>query len=186
MKRTCLSIISALILGFTYSSALFAQEQNPNLKVFENELVLMEASTSKPENLAAFYTGRGFSQEAVHEITQTCFVTVHIVNKSDDITWLTLDDWVFTSVSGETINKIRRTDWKPVWQRINMKKAHQATFSWTQLPDERDLHPEEQARGNVILPWQTQPFKLVATLRTRPDRSGTPVIATIENLQCRK
>lgn len=166
------------------SSAGLAADR-PGRQIFEDEQLLMRVSTSKPENLEAFYTGRGFSKQAINEIIKTCFVGALVQNKTNEALWLILDDWSFLDANGKHIQRIKRSDWKQTWKRIGLKQAHQSTFGWTQLPEIRDLHTDEHAGGNVTIPWQTGPFKLIATFRTGPDKSGEPKRLTFENLKCR-
>ncbi len=52
---------------------------------FENEQILMVLVPRAPEQMAAFYEARGFPQNAIDLITDTCFVTVHIENKSQQV-----------------------------------------------------------------------------------------------------
>jgi len=179
-------ILTALLVPImACAAAAHAADKRPGRQMFDDPHMLMRVSTSKPENLEAFYSGRGFPKIAIEEINKTCFVTALVKNKTYEVLWLVLDDWEFYDPSGKPIKRIKRSDWKQVWKRIGLKLAHQSTFGWTQLPESRDLHIDEHAGGNVTIPWQSRPFKLVATFMTGPDKSGEPRTLVFENLECR-
>jgi hypothetical protein len=167
-----------------FSPPLAAQPDMPGAQRFEDDSLVMLVQTRTPEQLAAFYTGRGFNAEAIAAITQRCFVFGFIENKTYDAMWLVLDDWQFTDAGGQPIQRMRRSDWQPVWQQTGLKQAHQSTFGWTQLPESRDLRPHEHAGGHAVIPWQDGPFTLTVTLRSGADKSGTPRVLTFSNLRC--
>jgi hypothetical protein len=137
-----------------------------------------------PDQLAAFYTGRGFNRASIDAITATCFVFAIIKNKTYEAFWLDLDDWQFTAADGKPIRRISLDEWKNTWQETGLSKAHQSTFRWTQLPGSRDLRKHEHVGGNVAVEWQKKPFSLVATFRTGHDKAGPPRTIKVENLTC--
>jgi len=183
--RLILSTAISLVCAIA-STTVIADNRNSIRKQYEDRHLLVRASTSKPEQLEAFYIGRGFPQNAVNEIKKTCFVTTMVKNKAYKALWLILDDWVFIDSTGKKIKRIRRSNWKSTWKSMDLKQAYQSTFGWTQLPESRDLRVDEHAAGNVTIPWQEKPFSMIATFRTGLDKSGTPRTVTLENLQCRK
>ncbi len=166
-------------------TACEAKEKPGRIK-FEDKHLIIRASTSTPEQIDAFYTGRGFSREAINEIKKTCFVTTMVKNKDYEVLWLIPDDWSFIDADGKHIKRITRLDWNKTWQSIGLKKAHQSTFGWTQLPESRDLRADEHAAGNLTIPWQDRAFKLAAVFRTKHDKSGETRTITLKGLQCKK
>ena len=178
-------LLSAIFAAILAAPALAANEESVK-QSFADEQLAMRVMTRTTEQLAAFYTGRGFNKAAIDAITQTCFVGGFVKNKTYDILWMTLDDWVFTDAQDKRIQRIRRNDWQPIWEKTQLAQSYQSTFSWTLLPDERDLRPDEHSAGNIPIPWQDEPFKLVANFKTGADKNGTPRTLTFENLTCRK
>ncbi len=190
VMRKCFLFRFIVFIGFlsncSFISHVFAADKKAGAGIYEDRQMLVKASTRRPEQLDAFYTGRGFSRDAIDRIINTCFVTVLIKNKTYDALWLILDDWTFVDRHGKRIERITRPDWKNTWQSIGLKQAHQSTFGWTQLPESRDLRVDEHVAGNVAVPWQTQAFKLVASFKTGRDKSGEPRTIVLENLRCTK
>lgn len=184
MKKTTPQTLS-LAIGLLLL-CLINQAQSADKYRFEDEQLSMRISTGKPEQIAAFYNGRGFNQESINAIIKTCFVSVRIENKTYEALWLIPDDWRFYNSNGDPIRRIKRSDWKQTWTQTGLKQAHQSTFGWTQLPEIRDLRPNEPVGGNLTIAWQSRPFTLVANFRTDMDQSGEPRTLTFENLTCKE
>ena len=163
----------------------YAAKQKTSNK-YEDQYLSLRASARNSEQLDAFYTGRGFSRDAINEIKKTCFLTLQVKNKIYDVLWMILDDWAFFDKHGKKIKRITRNEWKGIWNSIGLKQAHQSTFGWTQLPESRDLRSDEHVAGNIALPWQSGPIKLVAMFRTGLDKAGEPRVIVLENFQCIK
>jgi len=136
-----------------------------------------------PDQIEAFYLGRGFSKKAIKRITDTCFITAIISNKAVDVLWLELDNWRFTSKS-QPIRRITRDYWKKQWQEVGMPLNHQSTFGWTLLPDVRDLRRFEGVGGNVAIPRQNGPFDLEMQFNTGSDKKGKQKKIVFHNLRC--
>jgi hypothetical protein len=143
-------------------------------------------SARGPEQLAAFYAGRGFPESMVQEIQHTCFLTVGIRNERDDVVWITLDKWRFLDDQGHEIHRVTRPDWNARWDKINAPLANRSTFGWTQLPESRDLQPGEPLGGNIAVmpPKGAGKFVLEATLPIGYDNTAAPLHVRVENLQC--
>ena len=186
IRRFTMPWLQAMIVTALSSSPLAAQPEMPGAQRFEDDTLVMLVQTRTPDQLTAFYTGRGFNADAIAAITQRCFVFGFLENKTYEALWLVLDDWQFRTADGKPIERIHRSDWQPVWQQTGLKQAHQSTFGWTQLPESRDLRPHEHAGGHAVIPWQDRPFTLTVTLHTGLDRRGTPRILTFSNLRCEK
>lgn len=136
-----------------------------------------------PQQIAAFYEGRGFSDAMIEVLREQCFITVFIKNKSRDIIWLDLDHWQFSNRDGK-ISRRDRDDWKLRWQTMAIPLAHQSTFRWTLLPEQLDFLPDEREGGNLTLPRTGQPLTIQARFDTGQDRGGNPIQITLENIQC--
>lgn len=151
---------------------------------YRGQGLVMSVTARLPEQQFAFYSARGFPEDAVRRITQRCFLTVGIRNERSDIVWLELDEWRFLNGDGREHKRLKRDEWNALWKRINLAPAHRATFGWTQLPERRDLHPGESAGGNVTLAPPPSPFILEARFRTGDDGTGPVLRVRFENLIC--
>ncbi len=177
-----LLFILAISVSHTSSYAATAKD---NRSRYDDKNMTVVIGSRTPDQLAAFYTGRGFDQASIDAITKTCFVFGMVKNKTYDLLWLTLDDWKFFAADGSQIKRIKRQDWTKIWQRTGLSPAHQSTFGWTQLPESRDLRQHESVGGNVIVEWQDKPFKVIANFHTDKNKSGKPLSITVENLTCK-
>ena len=171
-------------LVFLLASNSSAQTARDDAEKFEDDDFKIIVGSRTPEQLSAFYTGRGFNQASIDEIAKKCFVFGIVDNKTYDRLWLALEDWKFFSADGSPVRRMKRSDWADIWKKTGLSQAHQSTFGWTQLPESRDLRQYEHVGGNVAVEWKEKPFKLVATFKTGINKSGTPRTITIENLTC--
>jgi hypothetical protein len=151
----------------------------------ENDRLLMVLIPRTPEQMAAFYEARGFPPAAIERISRTCFLTVHIENRSRDVIWLQPGQWRLRD-SGGTIRRLDSDYWHTQWDAIELPQASRSTFGWTQLPEVRDLQPGEPVGGNIVLPGSTQSFDLSARFQTGADKRGTLITADFRNVTCPK
>lgn len=171
-----------LLLATAVMASAFAAEKSAPLRYSDAE-VSMRLIVRTPEQLTAFYLGREFKRPAIEKILQTCFITPVIKNKKHEVLWLDLDDWRF-SVNGKAIGRIKRDYWKQQWQAINLPAAHQATFGWTLMPEQRDLRRDEGVGGSVVLPMQTRPFTVTANFKTGADKKGKIKTIVFKDVRC--
>jgi hypothetical protein len=155
----------------------------PQHLYYEDDEVAMRLVLRTPEQLTAFYLGREFSQAAIDRILQTCFVAAIIANRAYDVLWLELDNWEFR-VDDRVIPRIGREYWKNQWREVALPQRHQSTFGWTLMPEARDLRLHESVGGNVVIPWQSEPFTLVARFATGADRQGQTRTIVFEDVTC--
>jgi hypothetical protein len=140
-------------------------------------------SARTPRQQAAFFEARHFAPEGIAAIAQTCFLTFGMVNKTSDIVWLELNNWRFTD--GESpVKRVSRPQWRELWEKIELPAANRATFDWTQLPETRDLQPDEPVAGNVALIAPSGTFSLEAVFRTGDNRQGAPIRVKVADLRC--
>lgn len=151
----------------------------------ENNNLLVVLVPRSPDQMAAFYEARGFPQTAIERIRQTCFMTVHIENKSRDVIWLDLDQWRFTA-AGKPLQRLDTSYWEAQWDAIDLRQASRSTFGWTQLPPLRDLRPDEPVGGNLVFPGTTGTLTIEASFHTGADRQGGPISIGFGNIGCSK
>jgi hypothetical protein len=150
---------------------------------YEDDTLKIRIVLRTPEQLSAFYIGRGFNQAAIDAILATCFVTPIVHNKTFEALWLVLDDWRF-SRDGTDIPRLGRDYWPERWAKAGLPQAQQSTFGWTLLPESRDLRPDEGAGGSVAIPLQARPFTLTMNFHTGADKSGPVKTVIFEDLAC--
>lgn len=181
MKRHWITVFvsSIALLGSAWA------EEEKSGYYYEDPLIKMQLIPRTPDQMAAFYEARGFTPEAIQLVRATCFITVGIGNVGKDVVWLDLKNWRFKS-HNVPITRYDRNYWKSQWQQLNLPAAKQATFSWTLLPETRDLLPNEPVGGNIIFPVIDEPFSLEAHFRLGADKRGDDLAVIINNIKCAK
>lgn len=137
------------------------------------EGVSVSISARTPEQIEAFYSARGFPAPALKALREACFFTVGIRNGSNDVVWLELDRFLVKDDSGKGVARITRPQWKKRLQALKVPQASQSTFGWTQLPEQRDLQPDEPVGGNFAIARQSGALNLTLNFR----REGKPGLA---------
>jgi hypothetical protein len=150
---------------------------------FENDQLLMVLIPHTPEQMAAFYEARGFPKKAIDIITGTCFVTVHIENRSRQVTWLETANWRVTS-NNQVLPILGSDYWNSKWDQIDLPQANRSTFFWTQLPAVVDLQADEPVGGNIVLPGTIRDFHVEANFMTGRDKRGEEIQINFERMEC--
>jgi hypothetical protein len=182
MTSQCLAGVFLALLLCTRASAIDEPYPGPFI---ENDQLLVVLIPHTAEQMAAFYEARGFPRDAINRIRQTCFVTVHVRNKSRSTLWLEQKNWRTTS-NGKPLPRLGRDYWDGQWNEINLRLASRSTFGWTQLPLVRDLQPDEPVGGNIVFPGTTTSFNLEARFYVGQDKRGGMLVTRFENIQCPK
>ena len=138
---------------------------------------------NSPSQMAAFFEARGFPEPAIRELSRDCFITVGIENLSNTIVWLEPSRWEFRT-SDKTLERITPQGWAQRWQKLDLPQGNRATFSWTLLPESRDLRPSEPVGGNIVLPRIDGPFSLEAIFATGENRDGEPIRVRYKAVRC--
>jgi hypothetical protein len=149
----------------------------------ENDDLLVVVVPRTPEQMAAFYEARGFPRAAIERIRRTCFVTVHIENRSRDVIWLDLGQWRF-SRDGNPLSRLDSDYWNAQWNDIDLRQASRSTFGWTQLPPLRDLQPDEPVGGNLVFPGGSETVTIEASFPTGAGREGAPIHVGFGAIRC--
>ena len=142
----------------------------------------VEART--PEQLTAFYTARGLPANAVDEIARHCFLTVIMRNRREDVVWLIPARWRFVDADGRALKRITRPQWQQAWQRLKVPAAARNTFGWTQIPERRDLQPDEPVGGNMALAMPQAAFTLFAEFPLGTADAKRTLRVQVPNLRC--
>ncbi len=183
MNLTGKFIIVLLLTGFinplTSAASPPGKVDRPE---YETEHFKLRLFPRTPNQMAAFYTGRGFPAFAIDEVRQVCFITILLKNKGKDIVWFDLKNWRFTTEAGE-LKRYLRSHWKQRWTELGLEKRFQSTFRWTLMPEQLDFRPYEGEGGNIILPRTDKPITIQASLAIGERRSKVYDI-TIKNVSC--
>ena len=174
-------ILFTLGVACLNSTGFSAEKKNPY--VVKNEFVKFGLYPRTPEQMAAFYEGRGLPKQAIEVTSQHCFITVGMRNISKTKIWLDLDNWRIFNEQG-LVNRTDHDQWKQTWKQLQVPLANQATFRWTLLPEIRDLHPDEPVGDNITLQRIDTPFTVEAKFVTGEDKKGKPFTIKIENVRC--
>jgi hypothetical protein len=166
--------LATLVVSLLLTASCYGFEKPYPGPFFENEQLLM-----------AFYEARGFPQNAIDLITDTCFVTVHIENKSQQVTWLETDNWRLTG-HGQALTIMGTDYWERQWDEIDLPQAHRSTFFWTQLPAVVDLQADEPVGGNIVVPGTVKYFDIEANFMTDQNKQGKKIQINFEHVECPK
>lgn len=179
-----------LITLLALYSLLFAAQARAMEKPYpgpfvENKDLLMVLRPLTPEQITAFYEARGFPKAALERLRKVCFVTAHIKNRSKRVIWLETANWKLT-VDGEPVQPVSKQQWTKWWDDINLPDANRSTFGWTQLPQVRDLQPDEPVGGNILLAGDVTQFDLLARFYTGLDKRGGMLEIQFRDIKCTK
>lgn len=176
-------LLWALVTGIaTLGTPVWAAEPAQPLE-FDHPKLHVRLIPRTPDQIAAFYIGRGFPTEMIDVLRKQCFITVGIGNRSHEIIWLDLDNWHFRH-EDRPLRRYDRAYWKERWTRMNAPLPAQSTFRWTLLPERLDFRPDEREGGNIILERTDESFSLEGEFATGADRRGEPIRMRFDNLRC--
>ena len=146
--------------------------------------VELSISARTAEQISAFYGARGMPSAALQALSQACFLTVGLHNRRNESVWLEPAAWRFIAADGKPIARISRQEWTARWTALQVPLAAQSTFGWTQLPESRDLYPDESVGANIAIQPPTGSFSLIARFRTGAGGEGRPIELSIPGLSC--
>jgi len=181
----CLAFGSTLIYAVETNAEKTDSEESRKGPFVENSLFSFRLIPRSPEQMAAFYEARGFPKSAIDLISKTCYFTAIIRNKSKRVIWLDLKYWRFYNDQDE-ITRIDRQYWNKHWDQIKLPQAYRSTFGWTLLPEIRNLQPNENVGGNIVLPSLGENFTLEAMFITGKNKRGGEIRAELKNISCQK
>lgn len=154
-----------------------------NKWVVENKYIKLVMIARTPEQMAAFYEARGFPKTVIRELDKMCFITTSLRNKSQDVIWMKLANWKFTSKQG-SLKRFHRNELKARWQKIGLAQQYQSTFRWTLIPEVLDYHPGEREGGNIVLQRTGEAFSFQAQFVIGAKDDGKSLSVQINNLRC--
>ena len=179
-KQSLFAIYPLIALGLIVATSSQSAERD----TYKRDDVTFSISVRTPEQIRAFYSGRGFPEAAIKELESKCLLTAGIQNSRKDILWLEPSNWRFTTEKGIHIRRISREEWDVRWAKLNIPLANRATFGWTQLPESRDFLTGESAGGNIAIEPPKTSFSVAVIFKTGSDKQGPNIRFKAENLQC--
>lgn len=174
-----------MVLLLLTSSTTAVETENADPYSIKNQWFTFRLISRSPEQMAAFYEGRGFSPVAIARIKKACFFTAVMRNHGAEVVWLELSRWKFQTEFGP-VQRINRQQWQTYWNQDKVPLAQQATFGWTLFPETRNLQPSEPVGGNITLPLMDEPFTFSAEFHLGDQRKSGNIRITLENVQCKK
>lgn len=170
---------------FAMPGTLHANAETDKQKTYKDTDVSLRFVQLGPEQIGSFYEGREFKKTAIEKLMSACYVTVIINNLSDDFLWVDIAKWEFIR-DGKKIARLDRTYWSKQWDKINLKQAHRSTFSWTLMPAERNLYPQESVGGRIPIQMQSEPFTVVLNFPTGEKKQGKMKTVKVDGVTCKQ
>lgn len=159
---------------------------NPDITINRPQLSLqLKARTTL--QMQAFYEARGFPVDKLKEIATVCFFTIGIENRINDTLWVDMSRWQAHDQQGRELQIRNRSQWKRRWKELGLPLPNSSTFSWTVMPDARDLYPQEKIGSNVTVIRNASPMGLVTITARFPvgkDKQGEEMTVKLEKLKC--
>lgn len=182
----CLPYCRSVMFCLCLATAAQAADPLPERGAYTGQGLVLQAQTRTPDQMAAFYTGRGFPAAMLVPITQVCFLTVGMRHTREGVLWLEPSRWRLRDAKGNSVRRLDRDYWNKIWDTLDAPPASRATFGWTQLPESRDLRPGEPAGGNITLVPPAGVFSVELRFATGQDKKGPEIVAHIEGLTCER
>ena len=180
MKKLCLySLVCSLL---TFAASLHAETKKPDGYQFETKDFRLRLNPRTPNQIAAFYEGRGFPKAAIDELRNVCFVTILLKNKGEEIVWFDLSNWQITNAKGP-VKRYLRAEWKQRWQAMDLAKRFQSTFRWTLMPEQLDFRAYEGEGGNITLQRDRLPMTVTGTIYIGKEKQIRQDFK-LENIEC--
>ena len=175
---------SRVVLLLSLPAGVQAADKPPIRFSFSGQGLTVHAMPRTPDQMTAFYAGRGFPANMLTPISHVCFLTVSMRHTRRDAVWLEPSRWRIVDAEGHSVQRLNRDFWNRVWETMQAPPASRATFGWSQLPENRDLQPEEPVGGNITIVQPRGPFTLEMPFATGQDKKGPEIVARIKDLVC--
>jgi len=116
-----------------------------------------------PDQLKAFYSNRGFTQEQIKTYVNSCvFMTVLRNESASGVIHYQTKDW--TIVNNKNAQSFKSVEtWLQEYKQDNIKKSALIAFRWAQFPIEQEYEPGgDWNQGMLSLGAQVDDFDLIA------------------------
>lgn len=136
-----------------------------------------------PDQVRAFFQGRGFSVEESERVARHCVYQMIVRNEAqaDTPMEIALDEWRVIG-AGKTIGVPRTaSDWDQEWARLGVGQGPRIAFRWALFPASQEFQPGDWNMGMLTLAVPIgDAFDLQASWR----RGAGSQVATIDDLRC--
>lgn len=178
--------IFLFILVCISSNSVFGatlQSDGPARWSYQDNAVRIRVIARPDQGMAAFYEARGFPKPTLKVFSNKCFLTVSILNKSYPVLWLEPDRWEVRTADGKTLQRYSLDYWYKEFDSAGVPVNVRAAFRWTQLPEQRDLRPDEPVGGNITLPAMKEKVLLLMKFDIGSNRNETLEL-TVPDILC--
>lgn len=179
-------LICAGVLSMLASLAAAAQDNGAHR--IERDGLKLETAALEPDQVRAFFLGRGFSAEdAEHLVATGCVFRSSIANAGTTPdaphVVISLAQWRVTPEGGAAKPPLVREDWATTWAARGVAEDAAVAFHWALFPTEQTLAASDYNWGMLTLgqPAGTR-LALDVTWRT----GDTTHKQRLENLRCGK
>jgi hypothetical protein len=181
----CTAALLALA-GIFHLPAVSATAQESTARKLEQNGLKLEIAPLLPDQVRAFFLGRGFSAtDADHIVTTGCVFRSAIGsafrNTGEPAVSVSLSRWRVRQTSGEAHPPVTRDKWAVHWKKRAIGEDAATAFHWALFPAEQTFAPTDYNWGLLTfgLPPATR-FTLELYWRT----GERDYNARLENLQC--
>ena len=151
----------------------------------QGEHIEIQLNPLKPDQVRAFYLGRGFSDEIAEIIVQSCVYQTVIKNVSPEnnikAVSIDLSDWRLNDQRGESA-LISKPDWRKQWTALDASRAAMNAFEWATYPWQQKFELTGDSGWGMILFGSIEGETFDVTLRWQVD--DQPVEQRVEQLNC--
>ena len=176
------TIILILIITFITNPSLAQQTNSP--KTWKKSINGISFSLKQilPNQVDAFYIGRGFSRKQIKPYTDTCVYTTILRNDNAvGRVHFIRHNWDIIS-GGKTQNPPKNSAWLQQFKQTSTAKSALIAFNFAQFPEEQTYEPNgdwNQGMLSVNLPIGSQ-FDLIV----RWDINQKPYQFTLKGINC--
>jgi len=144
-------LFSALVLTSASASSQETGLDGPGVFRWQGDGLRLETAALVHDQVRGFFIGRGFDAKGVDVlVNEACLFRSAIGNASTDPAApdITIDqsEWRIFVNGGE--RELRtRSDWDPVWDRLNVGIEQRVAFKWALFPPEQQFKPTDYNWG---------------------------------------
>ncbi len=151
--------------------------------VWRDESATITLNQLLPDQVRAFFQGRGFSAEQSERVARHCVFQMIVRNEAQATTPMdiALDEW--RVISADTTIGIPRTasDWDQEWGRLSVGQGPRIAFRWALFPASQQFQPGDWNMGMLTLAVPAgATFDLQAVWHSGAELQD----ATIDDLRC--
>lgn len=137
--------------------------------------IKIEIQSLPPEQVAAFYLNRGFTESQIAPYQQACVFSFKIQNVDGEQGQIELDQrqWQW-HLKQDRLTVPTLEDWLAIWQTEKVTSAARLAFRWAQFPMQQAYAPGDWNQGMIAVPLDKAepPVILSLTLKWQRVQQG--------------